>query len=243
MLCSRKPRYRPNEPEVFGNPPSRISYTSRVYGLTGILYIVSITQWCIMYWCYTGNIEVSQERYGIWLVLTFFAIAVLAWTKVGRKKPFNYIIIAAIVETSTIFIAMEQNKSTNGLVNFYAGVVVFCFMLASIFWGAYFPMFIVPGDLVLSLLVAISNIMMILFVINVFFIGYSGIYTGIRNTFAVVAVCMVMYTATIIHDRQFDVPKNEYLFLSVLQFFSYIILQERVLTLAAKSVDQSNWSC
>ncbi|EDV31840.2 uncharacterized protein Dana_GF15550 [Drosophila ananassae] len=222
-----------SEPDIFGIPPDQnISHAGRVYGLSVVLAVVALSQWLILGWC---NVEVDktyEERYGWWLLCTFFAVVILAWTKVGRKVPFNYIIIACIVESSTVYIALEQTNSKNGLVNFYAGVVVVALMLASIFWGAYFPMFIVPGDLVLSILVAIANIMMILFFLNAFWFGFPAIYTAVRNTFAVVAVCMVMYTATIIHDRQFDVPKNEYLFLSVLQFFSYMILHERILTLA-----------
>ncbi|XP_017098929.1 uncharacterized protein [Drosophila bipectinata] len=222
-----------SEPEIFGIPPDqKISHAGRVYGLSVVLAGVALSQWLILGWCDVGVDRTHEERYGWWLVCTFFAVVILAWTQVGRKVPFNYIIIACIVESSTVYIALEQTNSKNGLVNFYAGVVVVALMLASIFWGAYFPMFIVPGDLVLSILVAIANIMMILFFINAFFIHYQGIFTAVRNTFAVVAVCMVMYTATIIHDRQFDVPKNEYLFLSVLQFFSYMILHERILTLA-----------
>ncbi|WP_204280941.1 hypothetical protein, partial [Serratia marcescens] len=49
--------------------------------------------------------------------------------------------------------------------------------------GSGFPMFIVPGDLLLSCLVAIANIMMIIFFINVLFINYQGIYFAVRNTF------------------------------------------------------------
>lgn len=178
-------------------------------------------------------------RYGWWLVGTFFGVSVLAWTNVGRKVPYNYLIIAAIVESSTIYIAIEQRNSTNSLVTFYAGVIVVSLMLVSVFWGAYFPMFVVPGDLVLSILVAIANIMMIIFFINAYFVDYAPIYGAVRNTFALIAMCMVMYTATIIHDRQFDVPKNEFLFLSVLQFFSYMMLHERILTLASENTDSS----
>ncbi|XP_016968505.1 uncharacterized protein LOC108036715 [Drosophila biarmipes] len=228
--------FRTNEPEVYGEPPDHsISHAARIYGLSVILAMIALTQWVVISLTDLMVHDRSEERYGWWLLCTFFGVATLSWTNLGRKVPFNYIIIGAIVESSTIYIAMEQKHSANKLVNLYAGVVVVALMLASIFWGAYFPMFIVPGDLVLSILVAVANIMMIIFFINALFIDYQGIYYAVRNIFALVAVCMVMYTATIIHDRQFDVPKNEYLFLSVLQFFSYMILHERILAIAYHS--------
>ncbi|XP_016973830.1 uncharacterized protein LOC108040755 [Drosophila rhopaloa] len=232
----RRGNFRINEPEVYGLPPDPdISHAARIYGLSAILAVIALTQWIIIALSAMPIQDRSEVRYGWWLLCTFFAISTLAWTKIGRKVPFNYIIIAAIVESSTIYIAMEQMHSANIFVNVYAAVVVVSLMLASIFWGAYFPMFIVPGDLVLSILTAISNIMMLIFFINAFFFDYYGIYYAVRNTFALVAICTVMYTATVIHDRQFDVPKNEYLFLSVLQFFSYMILHERILAIAYQS--------
>ncbi|XP_017075193.1 uncharacterized protein LOC108110606 [Drosophila eugracilis] len=225
-----------NDPEVFGElPDHNISYAARIYGLTVAMAMFTLSQWLIIGFTNVVGHNRYKERYGWWLVCTFFAVATLAWTKLGRKRPFNYIIIAAIVESSTIYIALEQKHSANMLVNFYAGIVVVALMLASVFWGAYFPMFIVPGDLLLSILVAFAYLMMMVFFINAFFFDYDGIYDAVRNVFALVAICMVMYTATIIHDRQFDVPKSEYLFLSVLQFFSYMILHERILNIAYHS--------
>ncbi|EDW88578.1 uncharacterized protein LOC6527793 [Drosophila yakuba] len=240
MLSVTGTNFRISAPEVYGEPPDEsISHAAKIYGLSAILAAIALTQWLII-----GSTELlthnrSEERYGWWLLCTFFAVATLSWTKFGRKVPFNYIIIGAIVESSTIYIAMEQRHNENRLVNFYAGIVVVALMLVSIFWGAYFPMFVVPGDLLLSCLVVIANIMMIIFFINVLFINYQGIYYAVRNTFALVAICMVMYTATIIHDRQFDVPKNEYLFLSVLQFFSYMILHERILAISFTSTKKT----
>ncbi|KAH8260853.1 hypothetical protein KR038_009940 [Drosophila bunnanda] len=233
-LCKRK-KYRPGEPQIYGIPPDqKISYAGRIYGLTVILAAIALIQWIIIR-ATIGELKIAKidGLYGWWLLGTFFMVAVLAWTTYGRKVPLNYILLGVIVETSTMYIAMEQTKSENNLVNFYACVIVVALILASIFWGAYFPMFIVPGDLLLSILVALSNIMMLLFFINVYFIHYEGICVAVRNTFAVIAVSVMMYTATIIHDRQFDVPKNEYLFLSALQFFAYMVLNERILTLAA----------
>ncbi|EDX04299.1 uncharacterized protein LOC6731573 [Drosophila simulans] len=236
MPSIQRNTFRNIDQEVYGEPPDQsISHAAKIYGLSVILAAIALTQWIIIGYTHMLSHSRSEERYGWWLLCTFFAVATLSWTKLGRKVPFNYIIIAAIVESSTIYIAMEQKHNENRLVNFYAGIVVVALMLASIFWGAYFPMFIVPGDLLLSCLVAIANIMMIIFFINVLFINYQGIYYAVRNTFALVAICMVMYTATIIHDRQFDVPKNEYLFLSVLQFFSYMILHERILAISFTS--------
>ncbi|KAH8334490.1 hypothetical protein KR059_010674, partial [Drosophila kikkawai] len=240
-ICRRK-THRSSEIQIFGNPPhKRISYASRIYGLTIIMASIALIQW-ILFGALLGKTDYQKHEvlYGWWLACTFFAVAVLAWTNCGRKVPFNYILLGAIVESSTIYIAMEQTKSQNTLVNIYAGIIVVALMLASIFWGAYFPMFIVPGDLLLSLLVAISNIMMILFFINALWIHYDGLYVAVRNTFAVIAVSVMMYTATIIHDRQFDVPKNEYLFISALQFFAYMVLHERILTLATKNTVPAN---
>ncbi|KAH8281697.1 hypothetical protein KR054_002407 [Drosophila jambulina] len=239
VICQKKKK-RSGEPQIYGIPPDeRISYASRIYGLTAILASIAMFQWIVV--AAIGKFQVKKHEvlYGWWIILTFFGIAVLAWTKFGRKVPFNYILLAVIVETSTVYIAMEQTKSENHLVNFYAAVIVVALVLASIFWGAYFPMFIVPGDLLLSLLVAISNIMMLLFFINAFWIHYEGISVAVRNIIAVVAVSVIMYTATIIHDRQFDVPKNEYLFLSALQFFAYMVLHERILTLATYNTNNT----
>ncbi|KAH8391561.1 hypothetical protein KR200_011600 [Drosophila serrata] len=242
-LFKPKKKYRPGEPQIYGIPPDeKISYAGRIYGLTLILAAIALIQWIII-GLTIGKISLIKHEalYGWWLLGTFYLVAVLAWTKLGRKVPFNYILLGIIVETSTIYIAMEQRKSENNVVNFYACVIVVALILASIFWGAYFPMFIVPGDLLLSILVAISNIMMLLFFINAYFIHYEGICIAVRNTFAVIAVSVMMYTATIIHDRQFDVPKNEYLFLSALQFFAYMVLNERILTLA--TTDSSTDRC
>ncbi|KAI8043778.1 uncharacterized protein LOC128261612 [Drosophila gunungcola] len=235
----RRAAFGTNEPDVYGVPPDpNISHAARIYGLSAALAAIALTQWVIISLCDFSIHHRSEVRYGWWLLCTFFAVATLAWTRIGRKVPYNYILIGAIVESSTIYIAMEQKHSANVLVNVYAVIVVVCLMLAAIFWGAYFPMFIVPGDLVLSILVAIANIMIILFFINAYFVGYKELYHAVRTTFALVAVCTVMYTATIIHDRQFEVPKNEYLFLSVLQFFSYMILHERILFIAYRSTDK-----
>ncbi|XP_017057327.1 uncharacterized protein LOC108098719 [Drosophila ficusphila] len=232
----RRGTLRSNEPDVYGVPPDpRLSHAARIYGLTLIMAVIALSQWILIGIFDDRTHKRRPEQYGWWLICTFMAVASVSWTKLGRKVPYNYIIIAAIVESSTIYIALEQKHSAHMLVNIYAGTIVVALMLASIIWGAYFPMFFVPGDLVLSLLVAISFIMIVLFFINILFIDYIGLHYMVRNTFALVAVCMVMYTATIIHDRQFDVPKNEYLFLSVLQFFSYMILQERILGLAYRS--------
>ncbi|KAH8283567.1 hypothetical protein KR018_006574, partial [Drosophila ironensis] len=229
-----KKSLRSSDLEIYGNPPlEKQSNANRVYGLTFILAVLSMVQWTILSW-YEVTIEnMSHVRYGWWLVITFFVFFVLAWTEFGRKVPYNYIIIALIVESSTFYIALEQKISSNYLVNVYANTIVICLMITAIIWGAYFPMFLVPGDLLLSILLAGANIMLIVFFVNAAFFDNYTIYMAARNSFAVDAFCMVMYTATIIHNRQFNVPSTEYLFLSVMQFLGFMILHERVLTLAS----------
>jgi len=111
-------------------------------------------------------------------------------------------------------------------------------VVASIIYGAYFPMRLVPGDLLLSVLVALGNIMLLVFFLNAYIFESASVFIVVRNYFAFVAVTMIMYTATIIHDRQFYVPKNEYLFLSVLLFFGHMILHERILALSLKEANR-----
>ncbi|XP_068159028.1 uncharacterized protein [Drosophila tropicalis] len=234
--------YRDSDPEVrvYGVPQDEhISHTLRVYALAVLFALVALIQWIIVgvFLKTEGLQRMPKDLYGWWLICTFIGISTLAWTATGRKFPINVLLIATIVEGSSIYILMEQQHTSGVLPNFYINVIVVALVVGSCFWGAYFPMRLVPGDLLLSLLVAVANILIIAFFVNSYFIHNMSFYTLVRNYFALVAVSMVMYTATIIHDRQFDVPKNEYLFLSVLLFFAYMILQERILALSLQHYD------
>ncbi|ALC39008.1 CG9483 [Drosophila busckii] len=226
------------EAQVFGIPPDEtINHGMRFYLLSVAFALVALVQWLLI-----GNfldykkLRVPPVRYGLWLGGTFFGICILAWTPFGRKFPFNFIITFVIVECSTIYMALEQMNTRGMLVNVYAGIIVVTLVITCVFWGAYLPMRLVPGDLMLSLLLMLANIMLAVFFINALFFNESYIYRIVRNFMAVVAVSMIMYTATIIHDRQFDVSKKEYLFLSVLIFFGHMILHERILNLAVQHV-------
>ncbi|XP_022219266.2 uncharacterized protein LOC111071997 [Drosophila obscura] len=221
--------------EVYGMPPDTlITYTSRIYKLGFLFAGIGLVQWIILAAINFHMDKLTADRYGWWLSCTFFAIATLAWTDVGRKFPFNIALTVCIVESSTWYIAIERSFIQNHLADFYALVIVLAVVLCSIFWGAYFPMYVVPGDLLLSVLVAMANIMLILFFFNAYITGAASVETAVRNYFALFAISMITYTATIVHGRQFNVPKNEYLFLSVIIFFCYMILHERVLALSAE---------
>ncbi|XP_017151445.2 uncharacterized protein LOC108161654 [Drosophila miranda] len=225
---------------VYGMPPDpMITYTHRIYGLGFLFAVIGLAQWIIIAALDYHVDSLSRSRYGWWLVCTFFAIATLAWTDFGRKFPINIAIIFGIVESCTWYIALEQSFNQNHLADFYVLVIVVAVVLCSIFWGAYFPMYIVPGDLVLSVFVACANIMLIVFFFNAYVTGADGVEVAVRNYFAMFAISMIIYTATIVHDRQFNVPKHEYLFLSVIIFFCYMILHEHVLAL---SFHYSNYS-
>ncbi|KAH8377903.1 hypothetical protein KR093_007759, partial [Drosophila rubida] len=230
----------PSEPDIFGIPPdASIRHGLRIYILSIIFAGIALFQWIIIqYFLDWGKYRLSPVRYGYWLVITFFGISVLSCTAFGRKFPCNMFLIAFIVESSTLYIAMEQLNTKGILVNIYAGLIVICLVITSIIYGAYVPMRLVPGDLMLSVLVALGNIMLALFFLNAYVFTSSVIYSIVRNYFAFVAVTMIMYTATIIHDRQFYVPKDEYLFLSVLIFFGHMILHERVLALSVKETGE-----
>ncbi|XP_034667915.1 uncharacterized protein LOC117901314 [Drosophila subobscura] len=219
--------------QVYGMPHDElITYTTRIYGLGFMFALIGLVQWIVIAALDFRVEKLTADRYGWWLACTFFAIATLAWTEFGRKFPINIALIVGIVETSTWYIGFEQSFIQNHLADFYALVIVVSIMFCSIFWGAYFPMYIVPGDLVLSVLVATANIMLFIFFFNAYITGAEAIEVAVRNFFAIFAISMVIYTATIVHDRQFNVPKHEYLFLSVIIFFCYMILQERVLALS-----------
>ncbi|EDW77508.1 uncharacterized protein Dwil_GK24534 [Drosophila willistoni] len=228
------------EVRVYGMPQDEnISHALRVYALAVLFALVAQVQRIIVgvFIEREGLQRMPKDLYGWWLICTFIGISTLAWTATGRKFPINMILIATIVEGSSIYILMDQKHTPGILPNFYITVIVVALVVGSCFWGAYFPMRLVPGDLLLSLLVAVANIMIIAFFVNSYFIHNKSFYTVVRNYFALVAISMVMYTATIIHDRQFDVPKNEYLFLSVLLFFAYMILHERILALSLQHYD------
>lgn len=228
------------EPEVYGiGPDLTIKHGVRIYALSVIFAIIALLQWILIgYLSDWGKHRMKPIRYGYWLVGTFFGISVLSCTALGRKFPCNMFLIAIIVESSTLYIAVEQQNTRGIMVNIYACLIVITLVIASIIYGAYFPMRIVPGDLMLSVLVALGNIMLLVFFLNAYFFDSSSVYTTVRNYFAFVAVSMIMYTATIIHDRQFYVPKDEYLFLSVLLFIGHMILHERILALSVKVAHQ-----
>ncbi|XP_062142384.1 uncharacterized protein LOC133850340 [Drosophila sulfurigaster albostrigata] len=225
-----------SEPEIYGIPPDvTIRHELRIYFLSVLFAFIALFQWfLIQYLLDWSKYRLSPVRYGYWLIATFFGISVLSCTAFGRKYPCNVFLVAIIVESSTLYIAMEQQNTKGILVNVYAGLIVICLVVTSIIYGAYVPMRLMPGDLMLSVLVALGNIMLAIFFLNAYVFGSSLIYSIVRNFFAFVAVTMIMYTATIIHDRQFYVPKDEYIFLSVLLFFGHMILHERVLTLSLK---------
>ncbi|XP_030561554.1 uncharacterized protein LOC115763221 [Drosophila novamexicana] len=225
----------PEPPDVYGIPPDlNIRHGMRIYLLSAVFAALALLQWIIIgYFSDWRKYKVPPVRYGFWLMGTFFGICVLSCTPFGRKFPWNMALVLLIVETSTLYIAMEQQNTKGLLVNMYAALIVVFVVVTSIFYGAYFPMRMVPGDLMLSLGVALSNVMLIIFFLNAYVFETSAIYTVVRNYFAITAVTMIMYTATIIHDRQFDVPKNEYIFLSVLLFFGQMILHERILALSS----------
>ncbi|EDV99470.1 uncharacterized protein LOC6567060 [Drosophila grimshawi] len=218
-------------PDVYGMPPDMtIRHGLRIYVLSTLCAAFALLQWAIIgYFSDWRKYRMPQVRYGYWLMATFFGICVLSCTPIGRKFPWNVALMLIIVESSTLYIAMEQQNTKGLLVNLYAGLLVFALVTASIFYGSYFPMRWVPGDLMLSLLVATSNLMLIAFFLNAYIFDNFTVYTIVRNYFAMTAIMMIIYTATIIHDRQFVVPKNEYLFLSALLFFGHMILHERVL--------------
>jgi len=224
------------EPEVYGIAPDlTIHHGVRIYALSVIFAVIALIQWILIgYLSDWGKHLIKPVRYGYWLVGTFFGISILSCTALGRKFPCNLCLIAIIVESSTLYIAVEQQNTKGVFVNMYACLIVILLVITSIIYGAYFPMRVVPGDLMLSVLVALGNIMLLVFFLNAYFFDSTSVYTVVRNYFAFVAVSMIMYTATIIHDRQFYVPKNEYLFLSVLLFIGHMILHERILALSAK---------
>ncbi|KAH8273900.1 hypothetical protein KR044_003207, partial [Drosophila immigrans] len=224
------------EPEIYGIPPDvTIRHELRIYLLSVLFAIIALVQWILLqYLLDWSKHRLSPVRYGYWLVGTFFGISILSCTAFGRKFPCNICIIAIIVESSTLYIALEQQNTWAAIGNVYAGLIVICLVITSIIYGAYVPMRLVPGDLMLSVLVALGNIMLGIFFLNAYVFHSSTIYSMVRNYFAFVAVTMIMYTATIIHDRQFYVPKDEYLFLSVLIFFGHMILHERILALSVQ---------
>ncbi|XP_034474879.1 uncharacterized protein LOC117782061 [Drosophila innubila] len=230
----------PIEPEIYGIPPDlTIQHGVRIYALSVIFAIVAIFQWVFVgYLSDWSKHRMPPVRYGYWLVGSFFGISVLSCTALGRKFPCNIFLIAIIVESSTLYIAVEQQNTRGILVNIYACLIVISVVVASIIYGAYFPMRLVPGDLLLSVLVALGNIMLLVFFLNAYIFESPSVFIVVRNYFAFVAVTMIMYTATIIHDRQFYVPKNEYLFLSVLLFFGHMILHERILALSLKEANR-----
>lgn len=218
--------------QVYGIPISgHIRHGLRIYCLSTILAIFSVVQWiCIGYFSNWRSFKIPPTRYGYWLTGTFFGICMLSCTDAGRKLPFNLMIVAIIFETSTLVIAFEQQNSRGVLINVYAGCIVVSLVIACIVYGAYLPMRFVPSELMLSLTVATFIIMLIIYFLNSFFFDKPIVYYMVKNTIAIGAVILIMYTASIIHDRQFNVPKSEYLYLSVLIFFGHIILHERTLS-------------
>ncbi|EDW11948.1 uncharacterized protein LOC6576517 isoform X1 [Drosophila mojavensis] len=225
------------EADVYGGQPNlNLSHEVRIYLLSAMFALAALIQWILIgYFSDWRKYKMPQERYGFWLMATFFGICLLSCTPCGRRCPWNVMLVIIIVESSTLYIAVEQQNSRGFMVNIYAVTIVFLVVITSIFYGAYFPMRMVPGDLMLSLGVAIANIMMILFFLNAFIIKNDTIFTIVRNYFAFTAITMIMYTATIIHDRQSDVPKHEYIYLSVLLFFGQMILHERILAISAST--------
>ncbi|KAH8418886.1 hypothetical protein KR222_009076, partial [Zaprionus bogoriensis] len=227
------------ELEVYGTPPDmHIRHGMRIYGLSMCFAIFATVQWIIIgYFSEWRRFKIPQVRYGYWLMITFFGICMLSCTPFGRKLPYNLILIAIIVESSTLFIAFEQQNTRGVLVNVYAGFIVISLVVASIVFGAYFPMRLVPSDLALSIISALALIMLAIFFLNAYIFGSETVFIFVRNYFAIAAITMIMYAATIIHDRQFNVPKNEYLYLSVLIFFGHMILHERILALSMQQYE------
>lgn len=225
--------------QVFGKPmDEKMSHATRIYGLSVFLFLFALLQWIgIGFFSGWRTFKFSQPQYGYWLLGTFFGICVLSCTYCGRKYPYNVVCIAIIFESSTLFIAFEQQNSKGFLVNIYAVIIIAVVVINCIVFAAYFPMRFVPGDLALSITVATSIVILAVFFVNAYFFQKSIIYTIVRNYFAFSALIVIMYAATIIHDRQFNVPQNEYLFLSVLIFFGHMILHERVLALTAQNSD------
>lgn len=218
--------------QVYGIPISEnIRNGLRIYSLSMFLAIFSVFQWiCIGYFSDWRSYKMSPNRYGYWLAGTFFGICMLSCTDAGRKVPFNLIIVATIFETSTLVIGFEQQHSRGVLINIYTVCIVVSVVIACIVYGAYLPMRYVPSELMLSLTVATFIIMLIVYFINSYFFEKLMVYYIVKNSVAVGAAILIMYTASIIHDRQFNVPKSEYLYLSVLIFFGHIILHERILS-------------
>lgn len=225
--------------QVYGRPTDeKISHATRIYGLSVFLFLFALIQWlCIGIFSGWQTFKLSEPHYGYWLLGTFFGICVLSCTYCGRKYPYNIICIAIIFETSTLFIAFEQQNSKGFLVNIYADIIIAVVVINCILFAAYFPMRFVPSELAFSITVATSIIVLAIFFINAYFFQKNIIYTIVRNYFAFSALIVIMYAATIIHDRQFNVPQNEYLFLSVLIFFGHMILHERVLAFTAQKSD------
>lgn len=223
--------------EVYGTPiRENIRHGLRVYSLSMVLAIFSVIQWiCIGHFSDWRSFKMSRNRYGYWLAGTFFGICMLSCTDLGRKFPFNLIIIAIIFETSTLVIAFEQQNSRGALINVYAGFIVVSLVIACIVYGAYLPMRYVPSELMLSITVATFIIMLVVYFLNLYIFDKPTVFTAVRNIVALGAIILIMYTATIIHDRQFNVPKSEYLYLSVLLFFGHIILHERILSFSIRN--------
>lgn len=225
--------------QMYGRPTDEnISNATRIYGLSVFLFLFALIQWTLI-GIFSGwrTFKFSQPHYGYWLLGTFFGICVLSCTYCGRKHPYNIICIAIIFETSTLFIAFEQQNSKGYLVNIYAVIIIAVLVINCIVFAAYFPMKFVPGELALSITVAASIVILAIFFINAYVFQKNVIYSIVRNYFAFSALIVIMYAATIIHDRQFNVPQNEYLFLSVLIFFGHMILHERVLALTSQKAD------
>ncbi|KRG02983.1 uncharacterized protein Dmoj_GI17420, isoform D [Drosophila mojavensis] len=181
------------EADVYGGQPNlNLSHEVRIYLLSAMFALAALIQWILIgYFSDWRKYKMPQERYGFWLMATFFGICLLSCTPCGRRCPWNVMLVIIIVESSTLYIAVEQQNSRGFMVNIYAVTIVFLVVITSIFY--------------------------------------------VRNYFAFTAITMIMYTATIIHDRQSDVPKHEYIYLSVLLFFGQMILHERILAISAST--------
>ncbi|KRG02982.1 uncharacterized protein LOC6576517 isoform X2 [Drosophila mojavensis] len=173
------------EADVYGGQPNlNLSHEVRIYLLSAMFALAALIQWILIgYFSDWRKYKMPQERYGFWLMATFFGICLLSCTPCGRRCPWNVMLVIIIVESSTLYIAVEQQNSRGFMVNIYAVTIVFLVVITSIFY----------------------------------------------------AITMIMYTATIIHDRQSDVPKHEYIYLSVLLFFGQMILHERILAISAST--------
>ncbi|EDW57915.1 uncharacterized protein [Drosophila virilis] len=196
------------------------NFMNRCYLLAGIFMIITVFQWLLF------TLLVKQKGLFvlpgfICLMLAFTALMMLTFClKLRSNRWFGYIFAWLFVETvaMSVILLLPVRSIQNISVALVAALIV---LAVCYFQGAWLPMFILPGVIVLVVVLivfaALAGAVLILFILTDQSV-YRVVYFGL---ILFVTLPMSLFHAQVIHGRRYRLPKEAFMSCAVIIYMHF----------------------